>query len=255
MGHRTYLPRLTCVVNRKGVLDIDTVKGCTLGIEAHPDGGCYGLCYANRLAVARGFDFSRSVSREVSIRDQGRIASAVRRHPTPFFRIGTMGDPCHDWPLTLAVCSWLGPIKTPVVITKHWLPLSDADLSCLSRCGAIVNTSISALDSDEERAYRLDQFRRIGAAGVRSVLRIVSARFGTTDEGRRLTEIQTELFQNSPIIDNPLRIPTTDARVLRGDILVERHPDLGGGSTVSVASSTAYLGQCVNCSDQCGVNL
>jgi len=33
-----YLPILTAVENAKGVLDVDTVKGCTQGMNAHPDG-------------------------------------------------------------------------------------------------------------------------------------------------------------------------------------------------------------------------
>jgi hypothetical protein len=34
-----YLPVLTVVENRKGVLDVDTVKGCALGMQHYPEGG------------------------------------------------------------------------------------------------------------------------------------------------------------------------------------------------------------------------
>ena len=36
----TYSPFLALSLNGKGVLDLDTVKGCELGMRAYPDGGC-----------------------------------------------------------------------------------------------------------------------------------------------------------------------------------------------------------------------
>ena len=50
---RLYRDVLTADVNDKGVLDIDTVKGCTAGMAAR-DGGCYGACYAATIAKFRG---------------------------------------------------------------------------------------------------------------------------------------------------------------------------------------------------------
>jgi len=62
---KKYKAELAAAVNRKGVLDIDTVKGCSLGMAAHPNGGCYGLCYAYKMAKAYGFNFNESVSRRL----------------------------------------------------------------------------------------------------------------------------------------------------------------------------------------------
>lgn len=59
-----YDDKLTATINRKGVLDIDTVKGCRSGVKIYPNGGCYGLCYAFKMAAVYGFDFSKSVSRK-----------------------------------------------------------------------------------------------------------------------------------------------------------------------------------------------
>src|SRR5678809_1220036 len=50
-GLRRYLPILTATENQKGVLDVDTVKGCTLGMQAQPSGGCYGECFAAKTAL------------------------------------------------------------------------------------------------------------------------------------------------------------------------------------------------------------
>ena len=38
---REYADDLTIDINSKGVLDVDVVKGCTMGIRAHGEKGCY----------------------------------------------------------------------------------------------------------------------------------------------------------------------------------------------------------------------
>jgi len=250
---KNYLQDLSATINRKGVLDVDTVKGCSLGMAAHPNGGCYGLCYACKISSLYGFDFSQSVDRKFL--NRFAIEKKVIRHPESWFRIGTMGDPCHNWDLTVMVCRWLGRFKTPVIITKHWIELQDSQAGELKKIGAIINTSISPLDTHIERVYRLNQFNRMKRLGLRSVLRIVSCNFGATQNGKNLSAIQYDLFKNAPVIDNPLRIPKTDGRVVCGDILVEKHKDLGGGSTVSVFNKNTYLGTCGACPDKCGVTL
>ena len=139
---------LTVDVNGKGVLDIDTVKGCTAGIAAHGPKGCYQACYAASIAKFRGIDFSRATVRKVLNSAHARmIERAIKTAPLGFFRIGTMGDPCHAWRETVEVVEWLAPYATPIIITKHWKRASDDHLRRLVACGAIINTSVSALDS------------------------------------------------------------------------------------------------------------
>jgi hypothetical protein len=242
---------MTATVNRKGVLDIDSVKGCYYGMKKYPDGGCYGLCYASKLATAYGFDFSKSIIRNIESRKH--IEKIVIRHWLPWFRIGTMGDPSYDWEHTVNVCEWLGRLKTPVIVTKHWETLHNDHINKLKECGAVFNTSISALDSESEIKHRLCEFRRLKKYGMKSVLRVVSAKFGTTYNGNKLKRIQNEIFNNFPIIENPLRIPANDNRVLQGDIIIEKHKDIGNGSVVSIAKQSTYLGKCCTCPDQCGV--
>ena len=262
-----YKEKLTASINRKGVMDIDTVKGCTMGMKKYPDGGCYGLCYAYKIAKLYRYDFTKSVSRLISDKDIRQLQlfnglcldsskivfNTVKRHKMSWFRIGVMGDPCHDWPLTVDLCEWLHGFRIPVIVTKHWIKIHDDLLPKLRMAKVVFNTSISPLDSDEEIKHRLQQFNRLKAAGIRSVLRIVSCKFGNTATGTSLNEIQKELFCNSPIIDNPLRIPKTDKRVINGDILVKKHKDLGGGSTISIFNPKTYIGTCDKCPDQCGV--
>lgn len=248
---KQFAPYLTASINRKGVPDVDTVKGCSTGMAVSA-GGCYGICYAAKMATLYGYDFSTSVSRKPLNRDRAIIARRVASCSEPFFRIGTMGDPSHDWDLTAYVCEWLGKYKTPVIITKHWREPTAQEIARLKSSGAVVNTSISALDTEAQRAHRIEWFNRLKSHGVRSVLRVVTMRFGKTEEARRLNLIQTGLIAQRPQIDNPLRIPFSDPRVESGLIEAQRHADIGGGSTVSIHNKTAYLGKCCYCQDKCG---
>ncbi len=250
-----YKEKLTVSVNRKGVLDVDTTKGCTSGMAAYPNGGCYGVCYANSTANLYGQDFPFSVSRRPIDSERAVIERTIRNHSATWFRIGNMGDPCHDWDNCVETCEWLHKIKIPVVVTKHWRKLSDEHLDRLLQCGAVVNTSISPLDTDAERRHRLSQWERVKAAGIRSILRIVSCDFGPTARGVELRAIQDDLFAiaGDLVIDNPLRVPANDPRVLSGDIRVKRHVNLGGGATISIVNDKTYIGTCDKCPDQCGV--
>jgi hypothetical protein len=254
LNDMNYSNNLTASVNTKGVLDIDTVKGCYHGMKAYPSGGCYGLCYASKIADFYGYDFSQSVVR--SDMNRNSIENIVIGHYAPWFRIGTMGDPSYDWDYTVWVCEWLGQYKTPVVVSKHWIDMSCANAKGLERSGAVVNTSISPLDSDVEIEYRLNVFDRLNRAGVKSLLRVVTARFGDTSNGVALNEKQENIMQNKPVIDNPLRIPGDDVRVLSGDIISEKNTNaVGGGKSISIESKSAYVGKCNTCPDQCGVDV
>jgi hypothetical protein len=254
-GPRHYLPILTAVVNGKGVLDVDTVKGCTMGMRANPDGGCYGECYANKTAVRYGIDFAVSVSRKPRASGWDEVYRTVRDHPAHWYRIGTAGDPCHDWDNTLAVCEALKSTgKVPVIITKHWVALSEEHLRRLKAVSAVVNTSTSGLDSDAELKHRVRQMERLKAAGVSSVNRVVTCDYGTSAWARACQAKQDYLLTLTPIIDNPLRVSPTNKHLLMGDIRARRIGDaVGGGTLVSLHDPHVHLGVCATCPDQCGV--
>ena len=222
-------------------------------MNKYPHNGCYGLCYACKTAMLYGHDFTKSVSRKIDVGERAHIESIVKKHNAPWFRTGNMGDPSHDWDHTVDVCEWLGKYKTPVVVTKHWIHMSNDHATALRKCGTVINTSVSPLDTKEEIEYRINIFTWLKGIGINSVLRVVSAKFGHTNNGNELKQKQNAIFKNAPVIDNPLRIPATDKRVLSGDIIVQRHKDKGGGSTVSVLNSSAFIGSCNICPDQCGV--
>lgn len=251
-----YRPILTATLNRKGVLDVDTVKGCACGLAAHPGGGCYGVCYAATTARTYGRDFSVSVPRRAPGRALHRVLRTVAAHKLSWYRIGTFGDPSHEWELTTGICELLLVTgKTPVIVTKHWRVLSEKQLDRLRVARAVINTSVSALDTRAELKHRLREFKRIGRAGIRSVLRVVTCKFGESPSARAASATQEALLSIQPLIDNPLRLSPKDERILRGDIIVTRRDDaIGGGRWVSLHANDVFLGHCVDCPDQCGTN-
>ena len=254
---RRYRPVLTVSENKKGVIDLDTVKGCTLGMNAYPNGGCYGECYAAKTATRYGIDFATAVSRQFcDICHRATLLKEMMKFPVGWYRVGTAGDPCHDWTHTIAILrEFRWSKKTPVIITKHWRTLSEKQLGDLRWLGAVVNTSTSGLDTDAEISHRVRQIERLREAGIKSVNRVVTCDFGTSQWARTAKDKQDYLLSLAPVIDNPLRTRRSNPRVLSGDILVTRKSaSIGGGKSVSLHNHSVYLGTCESCPDQCGVD-
>lgn len=252
-----YRPVLTATENLKGVLDVDTVKGCYSGMAAYPGTGCYGACYAATTARQYGRDFTVAVSRKPAPWSWREVWRTVRDFRANWYRIGTAGDPCHDWDNTVNVCEMLADTgKHPVIITKHWQTISDENMARLEKLQAVINTSVSALDTEAELKHRLRQIERIREAGIKSVARVVSCKFGRTDWAIERAAVQDRLLELSPMVDNPLRIPANDQRVIDGHLIVDRIAEaVGGGKSVSLHKPDVYLGTCVGCPDQCGAHM
>jgi hypothetical protein len=255
-GLRRYLPILTAVENQKGVLDVDTVKGCTLGMRAYPETGCYGECYAKKIAARYGIDFTTSVSRKLTPWSRRTVFFAIRDFPASWYRIGTAGDPCHDWANTVEVCEAMKATgKIPVIITKHWISLSDDQILRFKRVSAVINTSTSGLDTDAQTKHRVRQIERLKSFGVVSVNRVVTCDYGDTEWAKRCKARQDYLLTITPMIDNPLRASKNHEHVIDGGIKLTRMEHaVGGGKLVSLHNPHVYLGTCTNCPDQCGVN-
>jgi len=257
-NRKCYKPVLTVVENRKGVLDVDTVKGCSLGMAAYPNGGCYGECYAYKNAHQYGINFSLSVDRQFMGREhKGTLIKIMIQHPAQWYRIGTAGDPCHNWKHTVAIINALWHVhKIPVIITKHWIEMEVWHIEKLRRLNAVVNTSTSGLDTDEEIKYRVEQIKRLQYHGVKSVNRVVTCLFGKSQWAKECQEKQDYLLSIKPVIFNPLRATHSNHHVKNGDIiLIEKSKAIGGGKYVSLHDPKIYLGTCARCPDQCGVDL
>lgn len=256
-GKRLYRPILTAIENEKGVLDVDTVKGCTPGMTARPNGGCYEDCYAYKIAMRYNIDFTVSVSRRPGLRSWRDVYITVRDHRASWYRIGTAGDPSYDWENTISVCEMLRSTeKIPVIITKHWKTLSDDDIERLRKLSAVINTSTSGMDTDTELKHRVKQINRLKTFGVRSVCRVVTCEYGSSEWAKSARAKQEFLLSLLPVIDNPLRTNSSNERVKNGDIIISRNESsIGGGKMVSLHDPAVYLGKCENCPDQCGVEM
>jgi hypothetical protein len=253
-GLRLYQPLLTASENQKGVLDVDTVKGCALGMRAYPGTGCYGECYAQKTAARYGVDFTVSVSRKLTPWNRREVFFAIQSFPASWYRIGTAGDPCHDWENTLEVCEAMQTTgKQPVIITKHWIPLSDDHLVRLKKLSAVMNTSTSGLDTAAQTKHRVRQIKRIRAFGIESINRVVTCDYGDTEWGRKCKARQDYLLTVTPVINNPLRASKGNEHVVEGSIKLTRiEHAIGGGKLVSLHDPSIYLGTCSACPDQCG---
>ena len=253
---RLYHDSITASVNAKGCMDVDTVKGCSEGMTAEP-GGCYGECYAAKIATRYGIDFSTSVPRGFVDRWQHRdiLVRQLRAHPLTWYRIGVMGDPSHAWNHTLAVIRNLRTgERTAVIVTKHWRPLSDDHLSQLLELDVVVHTSASGLDTEARVDHRIRQHERLLHFGVRSLIRLVTCSFGESEWAAQARHRQDRLLAMGPVIDTPLRVSPDNPRVASGDLLTTRRPDaLGGGTLLSLHDPSVFLGNCADCPDQCGV--
>ena len=253
---RQYHDSITASVNIKGCMDVDTVKGCSAGMSDR-EGGCYGECYAAKIAARYHIDFGTSVTRGFVDRWQHRdiLVRQIRAHPLTWYRIGVMGDPSENWSHTIAVIRNLRPAaKTAVIVTKHWKVLTDDQLSQLFELDVVFNTSNSGLDTDAQMKHRVAQFERLKRFGIPSWNRVVTCQYGDTEWAREAKRKQDYLLTLHPIIDNPLRVSPDNPRVLSGEILTtRRHDSVGGGTLVSVHDPSVYLGVCGSCPDQCGV--
>ncbi len=252
---KQYLPILTAVENQKGVLDVDTVKGCSIGMAASLDGGCYNECYANKIANRYGIDFTVSVSRKLTPFNYKEIFFTVKDYYASWYRIGTAGDPSIDWENTIEVCEALvGTGKIPVIITKHWKTLTDEQIIRLKNVKAVINTSTSGLDTDAQTKHRVNQINRLKEFGLKSINRVITCEYGISEWALKAKEKQDYLLSITPMIDNPLRASNTNERVKNGDIiLTKKEESVGGGKFVSLHSASIYLGECEKCPDQCGV--
>jgi hypothetical protein len=125
----------------------------------------------------------------------------------------------------------------------------------MERLGICVNTSVSALDSEEELEHRIGQYERLKSV-CHSVLRVVSCDFNKAHcDGLDKSIIQEELFKMAPYIDTVFRPSANNYFVAKGIIKTEKVKFLKSMVLASVYKKNAYLGDCGHCPDMCGVNI
>jgi hypothetical protein len=242
-----YLNKIELSRNLRGVWELDPFKGCE-NSSLNNGMGCYGICYAARIAKAKGYDFTQVVQREfISDRHFLEIVNKLRK--IPFVRLGVMCDPSYNWEHTLEVVERIKPYqKNIVIVTKHLKPLNDGQLNRLK--GLIINTSICALDSEDERQNRLFWYNEL-KKHCKSVLRVNTADFNDPN----LKSIQEDLLKNDNVIDNILRIPKEHKLVKEGIVNVKKCSFLKTEVYASKHDENIFFSYCDNCLDLCGAEL
>jgi hypothetical protein len=263
---KRYKNKITLNKNNRGCYILDTVKGCSITHDKKPN-GCYGDCYAKKIAYRYGYDFANTVKRDFT-RDtdqlyffgfkdenhESKIVKEIKKIDMSFVRIGEMGDPSENWEHTIDVCKTVSLAGKPIVIiTKHWKQIPKKLLGEIKKLNLYIHTSISALDDELELNYRLNQYDRLKNY-CNSFLRIVSCDFNKSNrEGFVRAVIQDELFKNDNVIDTVFRPSKNNPLVTKNIINVEKVKFLNSNVIASVYNNYTYMGHCSDCPDMCGV--
>lgn len=264
---KTFKDKITLNKNGRGCYVLDTVKGCKVCGTTKPY-GCYGNCYAFRIASRYKLEFTKTVDRNFEkdneqlylfdVSDQhhiGQIIHQIKNMDMPFYRIGEMGDPSYNWEHTIDICEKLYTnTKKTVIATKHWETIPDALLERISKLGLTINTSISALDTKQELRHRLFQYERLKKY-CNSVLRVVTCDFNTTTiEGIEKDKLQIDLLSNERVIDTVFRTNKDNMYITTGLIHAEYVQFLGTKCLVSRKYKNTFIGYCKDCKEMCGIN-
>lgn len=253
---KPYTNKISLIENTRGVYCIDTTMGCESGLKDNVR-GCYGDCYAARLAKRYGHDFNKTVLRYFENENHKReILLQIDNIKMPFIRIGASGDPSENWDHTFSILKVLSRCNTEIVIiTRHWATLSEDQLIYLSTKNICINTSVSALDNPELMKHCLEQYSRVKPY-CKSVLRIVSCNFNLqNDTGKILSEVQRELFLNENTLDTVFR-PSKNNQFIKDGIINVKHEIFNGKKQLaSKMNRKTYMGKCSTCLEMCGVNI
>ncbi len=265
---KNYKNKITLYRNNRGCYIIDTIKGCSYC--KNNTNGCYDSCYAKNIASRYNFNFSSIIKRNFiydkeqlflfnsyDTKHENEIIKQIKNIDMPFIRIGEMGDPSEDWEHTINICRIISEAKKPIVIiTKHLNIIPEKLLKEIKKLNLTINTSISALDNDEEIEHRLNQYYRLKKY-CNSILRIVSCNFNKDNhEGKLRSIIQEELFKNDKIIDTIFRPKNDNNYFVKNKIIhIEKNKFLKSEILASVYDKNTFMGYCYNCPDMCGINL
>jgi len=198
--------------NRKTSNAIDTVRGCTGA--AIRKGGCYGSCYANKMATMSGVDFSKPVR---NVLDEAKLKKQLANNENTWMRIGVAGDPSLNWKDTVRVCEMSRRAgKVPVLMTKAWVKPTDKMLKRLAKCKTQLQISISALDTKKELDRRLTTLAGYGSLYMKGcTFKITTAPFSDPKikhkqddlmalakaSKYKVMELPLRTFQTSPYAD------------------------------------------------------
>lgn len=267
---RQYSDIISLNKNKRGVYSLDTIIGCKYGME-YSNKGCYDECYAAKSALIYGYDFSKSTNRYFKTKSNFyKVIKEIKKSKLDFIRIGSNGDPSEDWGHTLDICKKITPYlrdtqlklfnykctdKTIVIITKHFNELTKYQVAEFAKLGVVFNTSISAIDNEQDFAKRLFQYNRL-KKHTKSILRVVTFSFNKHHEsGKYYDQIQKYLLSQDNCIDTVFRCTKSNPMVKEGLINVKQGKFLGNKILISKENKKTYMGKCDNCLEMCGAKM
>lgn len=262
---KTYNTTISLSKNGRGIWDLDTIKGCKSGMLENPK-GCYNDCYSFKIANRYGIDFKQSIKRSfLNETHRQSIIKQIEKIDMPFIRIGCSGDPSEDWEHTINIIKQIrdnsqltlfdiSSTKQIVIITRHWKQLTDLQLKEIAKYNICINTSVSALDSQNLIDNSLTEYERLKPY-CKSVLRVVTCDFNESNEiGKQMAETQRKLLKNKGYIDTVFRPSQNNKFVTDGIINVKKMSFMKTKSLVSKFNKKAFVGKCENCLEMCGLN-
>lgn len=253
---REYSPKISLIKNSRGIYILDTSIGCKSGME-ETKGGCYGDCYSAKSAKQYGYDFSKTTLRQFENKTHEKeIVLQISKIKLDFVRIGGSGDPSENWEHCINILKVISRCnKQIVIITRHWTNLTEAQLSFLNTINVCVNTSVSALDNEKLISNSIEQYNRLKPY-CKSILRIVSCDFNLDNEtGKRLSEIQHNLFKNEDTLDTIFRPSKNNNFVIAGVVNISKDIFNGKKAIMSKLNKATFAGKCFNCKEMCGINI
>lgn len=263
---KQYKNIITLSKNKRGIWDMDTIKGCNSGLKEDPS-GCYSDCYAYKTAKRYGIDFSKSINRHFKNKThRDIIVKQIERIDMPFIRIGCSGDPSEDWAHTLEVIKQIkensqlslfdiSSKKQIVIITRHWNKLTDHQLNEISRYNICINTSVSAMDRVGLINSSLHEYNRLKPY-CKSILRVITCDFNKSNTiGYKLNIVQDELLNNNNVIDTVFRPSKNNRLILDGIINTKKSSFMKSNSLMSKNNKKAFTGKCSSCIELCGIGI
>jgi hypothetical protein len=253
---KQYSGKISLVKNSRGIYCLDTTMGCSSGM-AETINGCYGDCYAAKSAKTYGFDFSKTVLR--SFENEAHRKETIKQinnSKLEFIRIGCSGDPSENWEHTISILDKIKNCnKEIVIITKHWVNLTQQQIEFFSSVNVCFNTSVSALDKPERLQNSIEQHSRIKPF-CKSILRAVSCNFNLENkEGKRLAKIQDNIFKHGNILDTVFRPNKNNRLVTDGIINVSNGVFNSNKQLMSKFNRKTYTGKCSSCKEMCGARM
>ncbi|CAH2810552.1 MAG: hypothetical protein CBHOC_5105 [uncultured Caballeronia sp.] len=184
-------------------LTTDIVSGCLSARHA-----CYGICFAAKESWKQGIDFG---TRVLNYFDSDIFKADLERLPEAqgYVRNGWNSDPSWAWKQALTLSRAVQKSgRLPIFITKAFTQIDAKMCADLTKSGAEIRVSISALDNPMQLTHRMQFIWNYRDTGGIVVPILMSAKFKDKGLADRQGQIVDWLqIHDLPAAENSLRFP------------------------------------------------